>query len=562
MPSRPILMLVVAVPSLLVSTIAGAETYDVGPGLTYENIGDAPLGTLAAGDVVEIHWRAEPYREKFVLAAQGTEAAPVIVRGVPNGSGELPVISGDGAVTAAGLSFWNESRGVIKIGGANTPSCDPPDCVPAHIILENLDVRSGRPPYAFDGGTSYSDNAASIYVEVAQNLTIRNCIIRDSGNGLFIGAYDGETQDILVEGNWIHDNGIEGSIYEHNSYTAARGIIFQHNHYGSLRADCGGNNLKDRSAGLVVRYNWIENGNRQLDLVDGEDTSAVPNDPRYGETFVYGNVLVEGPDEGNSQIVHYGGDSGDESIYRKGTLHFFNNTVVSTRDGNTTLFRLSTNDEHCDARNNIVYVTAGADRLALTSGSGVLDLSHNWIQSGYVDTHDTLEGTINDDGTSIGGASPGFVDEGAQDYHLSDSSPCIDAGTALSADVLPDHNVAMQYVVHQASEPRPVESQLDVGAFERCVSGNCASVDQGAGGGGSGVGDGDGGSGENTGGGSSADGDTSENSEDEGGCGCRAAGSQHRGGSVLMLLFLGLSAFVRRRSQSFRHPVRGRKVTS
>ncbi len=62
MLSRPILTLVVLVPSLLVSAMARAETYDVGPGLTYENIGDVPLGTLAAGDVVEIHWRAEPYR--------------------------------------------------------------------------------------------------------------------------------------------------------------------------------------------------------------------------------------------------------------------------------------------------------------------------------------------------------------------------------------------------------------------------------------------------------------------------------------------------------------------
>ena len=32
----------------------------------------------------------------------------------------------------------------------------------------------------------------------------------------------------------------------------------------------------------MVRYNWIENGNRQLDLVDGEDTGAIPSDPRYG----------------------------------------------------------------------------------------------------------------------------------------------------------------------------------------------------------------------------------------------------------------------------------------
>ena len=36
-------------------------------------------------------------------------------------------------------------------------------------------------------------------------------------------------------------------------------------------------------------------------------------------------------DQGTSQIVHYGGDSGTTSDYRKGTLYFFHNTVVSTK---------------------------------------------------------------------------------------------------------------------------------------------------------------------------------------------------------------------------------------
>ncbi|NMC69248.1 MAG: polysaccharide-degrading enzyme, partial [Myxococcales bacterium] len=437
-----------------------AATYEVGPGQPLAAVGDVPWESLAPGDEVRIHWRAEPYREKFVVAVQGTAERPVVIRGIPNERGEPPVIDGRDATTRAALDFWNENRGVIKIGGANTPDCDAPDCVPSWITIEGLDVRSARPPYAFSsarGGGDYADNAAAIYVEVGRRITIRNCRIHDSGNGLFIGAYDGLTEDILVEGNWIYDNGIEGSIYEHNSYTAARGITFQFNHYGSLRAGCGGNNLKDRSAGLVVRYNWIENGNRQLDLVDGEDTAEIPGDPRYRTTFVYGNVLVEGPDEGNSQIVHYGGDSGDESLYRKGTLYFHNNTVVSTRDGNTTLFRLSTNDERCDARNNVFYVSAPGDRLALCSGTGRLDLSHNWFKPGFVATHDTLEGTIGDDGTAVTGDDPGFVDRIAQDFHLAAGSPCIDAGTDLAAAVLPDHDVLFQYVAHQAGEPRPLE---------------------------------------------------------------------------------------------------------
>ena len=122
-----------------------------------------------------------------------------------------------------------------------------------------------------------------------------------------------------------------------------------------------------------MRYNWIEDGNRQLDLVDA-GTSALYDDPSYRETFVYGNVLIEGDGEGNSQIVHYGGDSGDTSRYRKGTLHFFHNTVVSERTGNTTLLRLSSNGESADVRNNVLYVEAQGSRLAMLNSSGAARL--------------------------------------------------------------------------------------------------------------------------------------------------------------------------------------------
>jgi hypothetical protein len=353
--------------------------------------------------------------------------------------------------------------------------------VPSYIVIENLELRSARPAFTFtnaDGSTeTYADNAASIYVEVGAHLTIRNNVLHDSGNGIFIGAFEGETQEILIEGNWIYDNGIEDSIYEHNTYTAARGIIYQHNHFGPLRASCGGNNLKDRSAGLVVRYNWIENGNRELDLVDGEDTQAIPSDPRYHETFVYGNVLVEAEGEGNSQIVHYGGDSGSEEQYRKGTLYFYNNTVVSTRAGNTTLFRLSTNDEHCDARNNIFYVTEDGGYLALLNENGAIDLSCNWFKPGWRGAHGQVAGTINDDGTSIESDAPGFEDEDAMDFHLTDDSVCLNAGADLASAALPANDLINQYVPHGQAEPRPLEPPLDLGAFERCRAGDCETAE-------------------------------------------------------------------------------------
>ena len=49
------------------------------------------------------------------------------------------------------------------------------------------------------------------------------------------------------------------------------------------------------------------------------------------------------------------------------------------------------------------------------------------------------------------GASPGFVSEAGQDYHLISSSPAIDDGAPLNPAVLPTHDVVREYVKHLGS---------------------------------------------------------------------------------------------------------------
>lgn len=436
-----------------------SQVYAVGPGQTYADPGEVPWESLEPGSLVKIHYRKTPYRNKWVLAVAGTAEAPVVVRGIPK-NGVLPVISGDNATTRQALDYWNEVRSVIKVGGSSRPSA-----TPGHITIENLEVRSARPDYAFtdDSGNAatYSDNAAAIHVEMGSHITIRNCILRDCGNGFFAGS---DSSDLLLENNYIADNGIEGSWYQHNNYTECQGITFQYNHFGPLRDGCLGNNLKDRSAGTVVRYNWIEAGNRTLDLVDSGDSDLI-QDPAYQETFVYGNVLIKHDVQENSQVLHYGGDSGINANYRKGTLWFFNNTVVSYRSGNTTLMRLSTNGEHAECFNNVVMATAGKGRLAILNSAGTINLDHNWLSQDWVDAHSTLLGIVNP-ADNLTDTAPGFVDIAGKDYHLAIGSRCVNAGDDLPADILLKHALEQQYIRHQSYTTRPQDSLIDMGAFE------------------------------------------------------------------------------------------------
>jgi len=202
-----------------------------------------------------------------------------------------------------------------------------------------------------------------------------------------------------------------------------------------------------------------------LDLVDGEDSVLIRSHAGYTTTHVYGNVLIEPAGAGNKQIVHYGGDSGATGDYRNGTLYFYHNTVISTRTDSTTLFCLSTNANHCDARNNIVYVMTAGNGLAMLDGDGVLDLSHNCFKPGCVDSFGGLSGQIHHVRTSIETASPGFRDFVNQAYELATGSVCIDAAAVLPPAVLAEHDVIEEYVKHQSSRPRlPSGASRDVGA--------------------------------------------------------------------------------------------------
>lgn len=445
-----------------------AAIYEVKPGTAMSNIADVPWAALQPGDVVLIHWRPTSYNEKWVIGRSGTPQAPIIVRGVPGPNGELPVIDGRNAVTPAGLNFWSENRGVIKIGGSNIPS----STMASNIVIEALEIRSGHPSYTFtdDSGVvqTYSTSASSIFVELGENITVRNCRIHDSANGFFVASSNSAvSRNILVEGNHIFGNGVSGSIFQHNNYTAAYGITFQYNRFGPLRAGAPGVNLKDRSAGLVVRYNWIEGGNRNIDMVDGEDSTIIRNAPEYRWTFVYGNVLIK-QDGGNNQAVHYGGDSGATAAYRKGTLYFYNNTLYSIRAGTTVVMRLSTNDEDCDARNNILFNTAAGTSMAMLAEAGTLSLANNWAKTGWRNSHEgaSFSGSVAGGASMITGTAPGFIDAAAQNFKIGADSPAVNAGTSLHPFVLAENDLLRQYVLHQAGEQRPVAGPLDLGAFE------------------------------------------------------------------------------------------------
>lgn len=421
-----------AVAVLAAAGVAAIER-QVGPGRAFAELEEIPWESLAPGDVVVIHARPRPYRAKWVICARGTAEQPIVVRGVPDASGRLPLVDGTDATTRREIDFWGEERGVVKIGGANRPA----DTMPSFIVIESLEITGARPPHGFTGRrghAAYAPNAAAVFLEKGEDITIRGCVLRGCGNGLFVSP---QSRRVTIEGCHIHGNGIEGSILEHNAYTQSRSIAYRFNRFGPLRAGCRGNNLKDRSAETIVRANWIEGGNRAIDLVDG-DWMGGPEGPAPQRTLVMGNVLVKLDEEANNQVVHYGGDSGRLDRYRSAPLWLVHNTVVSLRPGSTTLVRLSSPDQRAVCRGNIVFTAAPGRSLGVFAGEGEVSLDNNWLKEGWQQTLSPGSGRVVMARPGLQGGDPGFADRSGADYRLLPDSPCIRATSPLPADAFPE----------------------------------------------------------------------------------------------------------------------------
>lgn len=456
--------------------------YPVGPGQRYASIGAVPMERLAPGDTIRIYWRAEPYAEKMMIGALGgTSALPVKVCGVRGPGGELPIIEGKGATTRKELlGFFpydgHQQRGLIIVGHPHSASSY--TSTPTSVTIEGLDIRGAAPPNTFTDASgrvlAYSAPAAGIFVERATGLVIRGCDIHENNNGIYGGTGGGTeaTVDLSIVGNHIHDNGSLGDYYEHNTYIEGiagpgGGTTYAENRYGPVRGGNGAG-LKDRGVIAAIRYNWFEGGAHILDLVDMQEAmTTTSTQASFHTTRVFGNVFIRATPAGS--MIHYGGDSGPQfyANYRKGTLLFWNNTVIVQNLGyrdwtRTAIFELSTNDENLKSMNN-VYFSSIAPTSSRPIGmlgardnytSGIASFAGDWASTGWTAT-DIIAGSATIDrsvvtglGALTRGGDPGFDSIATGDYTVALSTQ------PQPVSLAPEATPVLQYVKHQTTKAR------------------------------------------------------------------------------------------------------------
>ena len=488
---------VLQIGACLPSGVAGATDYRVGPGQPHGELHEVPWENLRAGDTVRIFHRSAAYKGKFMIAAEGTADAPVRVCGVRGPNNERPVIDGHGAVSRSALaphyantqpiSDIHQGRSIIVIknkAGTYTGT-------PSHIQIDGLTITRAHPQYSFTdaGGAvkNYIDFGAAIWIDRGHHITIADNEISDSQMAVFSKSTDdgsfAVTRDIRIAGNVFWGHGIVGDVHMHTTYTQSVGLVIEFNRYGPLRSGASGNSIKDRSAGTVVRYNRIEDGAHAIDLVEAEDFPVTAlAEPSYREAFVHGNLISK--PAGNGSVIHYGGDhygstagaGWGEPLFRRGTLHFFNNTVHARGSGDARIFQLATTLETAEVWNNVFVfdATVGNCNLRQTTdlnGSawtpgGIVNLGVNWASGCWQDSdaYHPVPGQLNGTANLITGSTSPLD---ASSYRPLAGSAVIDAGVAGPV-AASGHPTVHQIDANGSASSRSVNgAAIDLGALER-----------------------------------------------------------------------------------------------
>lgn len=421
----------------------GAETFLVGPTRAYTQIHQV-VDLLGPGDLVLVDGGATYQPVTFPFDNDGAPADPVVVRGVRNGAGLRPVIS----------------------GGTNSVEIQS-----NHFVIEGFEITGG----SFRCVYHHSHDV------LMRDLYVHDC----PAHGLLGADYDSgsltlEYSEFARAGNGTSQHMIYMST-DQNEYP---GSVFRMRH-NYLHDTTGGNAVKSRAERNEIHYNWIEGAEYHLLELIGPDDDAVDPPPGVNEhSDVVGNVLIHKPyadSTGSFYFVRVGSDircdDGDFNSSH-GRYRFVNNTFVRTGVGSGShVFRPFGYLQSIEMSNNVFYtapdgvvgmVRADDGERCWTDGERIAG-ANNWVESGSV-VPAQWTGTI-------AGAYPGFGNVAGFDFRPNPGSPMHNAGTSTppsppgfpfpSPHFPPAYEAPSRAALPGPPAPRRItDGAIDLGAFE------------------------------------------------------------------------------------------------
>lgn len=423
------------------SSAAMAAEFRVGPGQLLARLSDVPWESLSPGDVVFIHARPQPYAEKFAVLSSGTDAAPIVVRGVPDARGERPIITGANATTRPTLQFGGDEAGVLVVGDSVRPA--------AHVVIDGLRFRRARSSDTFtaaDGSTKAYRAPAGIAAPRVTFLTVRNCIFEDFDVALRAGP---DAADLLIERNVFQGNA-NPSIGTANLYLQALRPRVQFNRFGAPSPG-DAENVRDASAGAIYAFNFFQGGNRIIDF----ERSVHAASADYRTSTVVGNLVIKDGTGTNNAIFNVESDAAARE------LRVGHNTFIARRP-QVRIFNVipGATGLVLTALNNVVWKTGD---VSFCDGPVELRRGGNWSSTGTFPTLTPGMTTVVDLGSELSGDLPGFVDEAMDDFRPGASSPLLNRALALPFGWEP---ITSEFRAPASFVPRRREDTPDLGCFE------------------------------------------------------------------------------------------------
>ncbi len=271
-------------------------------------------------------------------------------------------------------------------------------------------------------------NGAGIRLE-GHSLNVRSCLFQNNEDGILCGALHPST--VVIENSEFDHNG-NGDGYSHNLYIGnVDSLIFRFNY--SHRAHVG-HELKSRANVNVISYNRITNE-------DG-DASRNIDIPNGGSLLLIGNLIQQGPNTQNSNMIGYGLEGLSNTAPHQ--VIALNNTIINNRSGGS-FFQLQNGTAQFASVNNLIV---GSGSFVSSDNSRENDIRATL----FVNARDSIR----------------FSNESLYDYHLLEGSCAIDAGINQPKVFGQSIAIPFEYQHPAASTMRCIQGATDVGACEFC----------------------------------------------------------------------------------------------
>lgn len=342
--------------------------YEVGPSQKYKTLASVPFPTMVPGSTVRLHnedttgLNPTTYHEYVQISEPATAEQPFRMCGVPDSTGNLPIIDGTKATGRSDTSTGIAGYGLLTLHNSNSFAYWPKFVAAQYIAVEGIQFRNANPQFSYTNPAGSSQNwqksAACIHISEAQNVAFVGDDVGSCGNGVLTdfnsnGGWGASDLNLLWEGNNIHNNGLAGSNQDHQMYLQSWNNVVQFNRITNYTKGALGANIKSRGLQDIIRYNFLGDGaQRQIDLVDVKDAPAYmsfagflnggsnsfhalyshdnyPADriaaeqEAWNSHFVYGNIYQNST---SSAPFHFSMDTAGGELARKGSLYWYNNT--------------------------------------------------------------------------------------------------------------------------------------------------------------------------------------------------------------------------------------------